>query len=389
MQDNNAKEVKVDYFSLRQIIYDCQTIAGLVPYIKSDYFMAMGINPYLNLAAYDVLEMLFKDIKSQIPYSHNIEDVRMKLKFFEDGYSRSIRMIENIDYLQNEIFKNMVKIPFLRDLNIHYNITILTNVEKKIIGNTQYYYYLIQDNRLLKNDLNEVIKEYSSLPDDFGFNPIVASKIREHTSTCTKIIKFACEGFSNIIPPIEVKSKRNDVTWYKLDSNTNRNFFSEVKSDKLAKLYLLHLLTTINFLLYVLNGYEQDDYGWWLKINYITYYNAVMKLKKMHNHYIQNKLITPGISDFFDELDLDNAPNMNVNFRNYTMHSEFGSNNGQYAISNLYLDETKPLFGFVETCFDGRSYIDVKSSVIKELYRLSDIIERWLNSQSLTVKPCK
>ena len=150
MQDNNAKEVKVDYFSLRQIIYDCQTIAGLVPYIKSDYFMAMGINPYLNLAAYDVLEMLFKDIKSQIPYSHNIEDVRMKLKFFEDGYSRSIRMIENIDYLQNEIFKNMVKIPFLRDLNIHYNITILTKCYPVLNNNSIGYYQLSFSQHLLK-----------------------------------------------------------------------------------------------------------------------------------------------------------------------------------------------------------------------------------------------
>lgn len=389
MQDNNAIEVKVDYFSLRQIIYDCQTIAGLVPFIRTNSFLSLGIIPYLTLAAYDVLEILFKDIKSQIPYSHNIEDVRMKLKFFEDGYGRSERMIRSIDYLQNEIFKNKVKIPLLRDLNIHYNISILTNTEKKVIGNTQYHYYLLQDNRLLKKDLKDVIKEYSSHPDDYGFNKKVADKCREYAFTCANIIKNACEWFVNIIPPIEVKSKANNIDLYNLDCNTNSDFLSDVKSDKTMKLYLLHLLTTINFLLYVLNGYEQDDYGWWLKINYITYYYSIRKLTNLQNHYIQKKLLTPEISGFFDELNLNNAPNMSVEFRNYTMHPEFGSKDGQYAISNLYLDETKPLFGFVETCFDGRSYNDVKSSVIKELYRLSDIIERWLNPQSLTVKPCK
>lgn len=390
MQDiKNAIEVKVDYYSLRQIIYDCQTIAGLVPFIRANNFLALGINPYLTLAAYDVMEILFKDVKDQIPYSHDIEDVRMKLKFFEDGYSKSKNMIQNIDCLQDEIFKNMITMPSLRDLNIHSNISIYTNIEKKVIGNTQYFYYLLRDNRLLKNDLKDVINEYTSKPDDFSFNKEVEDKCREYAFTCTRIIKNACEWFVNIIPPIEVKSKANNIDLYSLDCNTNCDFFSDVKTDKEMKLYLLHLLSTINFLLYVLNGYEQDDYGWWLKINYITYYYSIHRLTNLQNHYIQNKLLTPEISSFFDELNLNNAPNMSVEFRNYTMHSKFGVKNGQYTIPNSYLDETKPLFGFVETCFDGRNYNEVKSSVMKELHRLSDIIAKWLDTQSLNIKPFK
>ncbi|MGR5609356.1 hypothetical protein, partial [Enterocloster clostridioformis] len=51
------------------------------------------------------------------------------------------------------------------------------------------------------------------------------------------------------------------------------------------------------------------------------------------------------------------------------------------------LDRKKPLFGLVETCFDGMSYKDLKDSVVLEMKRISDILSQWLETQSLSIKP--
>ena len=44
----------------------------------------------------------------------------MKLKIFENRYSKSQKMLLAIDYLQNEIFKNKLTFSFMKNWNIHY-----------------------------------------------------------------------------------------------------------------------------------------------------------------------------------------------------------------------------------------------------------------------------
>ena len=71
-----------------------------------------GIIPYFTLTAAAILEMLSSnEIKLEIPYSARIKDIRMKLK----------------------------------------------NKNKIVIGNTQYNYYLLQDNRFLKKSLMKLL----------------------------------------------------------------------------------------------------------------------------------------------------------------------------------------------------------------------------------------
>src|SRR5699024_11375505 len=114
MQENlnsksNAQMAINDYLSLLQIKYDCETVYGLIKSLQQDGVTGFGIIPYLTLTVATTLEMLSSnDIKIEIPYSAQIKDIRMKLKIFENGYSKSKRMLLGIDYLQNEIFKNQL-----------------------------------------------------------------------------------------------------------------------------------------------------------------------------------------------------------------------------------------------------------------------------------------
>ena len=121
----NAEMAINEYLSLLQIKYDCETVYSLVKSLQQDGITGFGIIPYFTLTAANILEMLSSnEIKLEIPYSARIKDIRMKLKIFEDGYSKSKRMLLAIDYLQNEIFKNRLTFSFMKSWNIHYNLEI-------------------------------------------------------------------------------------------------------------------------------------------------------------------------------------------------------------------------------------------------------------------------
>ncbi len=379
-----------DYLSLLQIKYDCETVYGLSKSLQQDGVTGFGFIPYLTLTAATILEMLSaNEIKIEIPYSARIKDIRMKLKIFEDGYSKSKRMLLAIDYLQNEIFKNRLTFSFMKNWNIHYNLGIYTNEDKIVIGNTQYNYYLLQDNRFLKKNLNEIAAAYEISPNNFNLDEHVGKECYQYACTCAQFINSIRSELENFDTPVTINSNKNIVNFYYADYNTNRKsaLLPQGENGKAIFLYLLHILSTMNFLLYVLNDYEKDDYGWWLKINYIVYYYSIHKLTDLHEHFVQNKLMTQNISDYLNEMDIKNAKFMNSTFRNCMMHSSLADRNGNSIISSSNLDRTKPLFGLVETCFDGMSYKDLKVSVILEMKRISNILSQWLETQSLCIKP--
>ncbi|WP_458397377.1 hypothetical protein [Anaerotignum sp.] len=315
--------------------------------------------------------------------------MRLKLKVFEDGYSKSKRMMLNIDYLQNEVFKNRLKFKITRVWNIHYNLGIYADENNHVIGNTQYNYYLLQDNRLLKKNLEEVIKAYNSTPEKFSLKEQNSKDAFEYGRKCGKILAYAQRILEDFDASISVSINTPSKKFYYADYNTNKKstLFPNGEDGKAIRLYLLHTLSTLNFPLYVLKKYEKNDYGWFLKSYYISYYYTVHKLRDLQQYLIQNKLLTPEISSYFTELDIENAKYLNSTFRNYIMHSNLTDKNGNFLIDSKYLDKDIPLFGLVETCFDGMSYYELKDAILSEVTKISDILSRWLNIESLKFKP--
>lgn len=262
----NIKQIKAnDYLSLLQIKYDCETVYGLIKSLQKDGIIGFGIIPYITLTAAAILEMFSSNgIKLEIPYSARIKDIRMKLKIFENGYSKSKRMLLAIDYLQNEIFKNRLTFSFMKKWNIHYNLGVYTNKDKIVVGNTQYNYYLLQDNRFLKKDLNEIAAAYEISPNNFDLNDHVGKECYQYAYTCSQFLNFIRSELESFDTPVTINSNKNIVNFYYADYNTNRKstLLPQGENGKATFLYLLHTLSTINFLLHVLNDYEKDDYGW-------------------------------------------------------------------------------------------------------------------------------
>lgn len=389
----NARKNSGDYLSLLQLKLDCETIYNLITTLQHDGITSFGVIPYITLTTFAALELLEKNtsIRVSIPNAVRIKDVRLKLKMFEDGYSKSKRMLLNIDYLQDQIFKNKLRFGFMKSWNIHQNLGVYADGDKHVVGNTQYSYYLIQDNRLLKKSLADVAAAYAASPDSFDLNKQVGMDCYNYASSCGQIIGYVCSELKDFDAPVNILSKKIGTKYYCADYNSNivSTLFPTGEDEKAMVLYLLHVLSTMNFLLFVLNNYEKDDYGWWLKINYTTYYYSVHKLRDLQQYLIQNKLMTPNLTSYFDEIDIDNIPYLNCKFRNYVMHSKLIDKDGSMMIDSDKMDRTKPLFGLVETCFDGLSYQEVKFSIISEMMRISEILSRWLNVASLHFKPFK
>lgn len=375
--------------STLQMQYDCQTVLSLLHSLQPHGVTSFGIIPYITLTTYSLLEMFSEELKDIIiPNRSRIIDVRMKLKLFEENYSRSKRMILNIDYLQDQAFKRKLKYKFLKNINVHYSLGIYTNKDKKVLANTHYYYYLLQDNRFLKKNLDDVAASFLGSPDYFCSDEQIKKECFQYSYTCANLIASACSGFEKANNGINIKTKENIIDYYYADYNTNKksNLFPNGEEGKSMTLYLLHILSLINFLLYVLNDYEADDYGWWLKINYITYYFCIHKLTNLNNHLVQNKLMTSGIAGYFKEINIKNPKYMNGTLRNYIMHSRFIDKDGDSIITSSSFDNAKPLFGLIESCFNGISYYELKTLVIIEMKRISDILERWLNTRSLKIE---
>lgn len=380
------------YLSLLQLKYDCETVYSLIKSLQHDGITSFGIIPYVTLTVSAVLETFsLESPEFKLSNSISIKDVRLKLKIFEDGYSKSKKMLLNIDYLQDQIFKNRLRYNSMRKWNLNFNLGIYTDEYKHVVGNTQYNYYILQDNRFLKQSINKVAEAYANSPDNFDLNEQLGNECYKYAYKCGQIITSARSALKNFDVPVSVMTNSNFVNYYYADYNTNKksSIFPTGEDGKATILYLLHILSTINFLLYVLNYYEKDDYGWWLKINYVTYYYTIQKLKDLQQHLIQNKLITKDFIKYFNEIKIDNNPYINVIFRNYIMHSKLIDRNGNFIIKLTDLDRRKPLFGLVETCFNGMSYKDLKLSIISEMVHISNILTKWLNIESLQIKPIK
>lgn len=388
--DQLERETISNHLSMLQLKYDVETIYSLVT-SQLDGVTAFGLTPYYTLTTASILEYFKLDEAEEYKNSDSlkVKDVRLKLKVFEDGYSKSKRMMLNIDYLQNEVFKNKLKFKITRNWNIHYNIGIYADENNHVIGNTQYNYYILQDNRLLKKNPEEVIKAYNSTPEKFDLKEQTGKDAFEYGRKCGEILGYAHREFEDFDNSISISINTPSKKHYYADYNTNKKstLFPEGEDGKAIRLYLLHTLSTLNFPLYVLKKYEKDDYGWFLKAYYISYYYTVHKLRDLQQYLIQNKLLTPEINSYFTELDIDNAKHLNGTFRNYIMHSNLTDKDGNFLIDPKYLDKNIPLFGLVETCFDGMTYYELKNAILSEATKISDILSSWLNIESLKFKP--
>jgi len=215
-----------------------------------------------------------------------------------------------------------------------------------------------------------------------NFEPIPL-ELRSYGQHCGEIvadifIRFSRQGLDGK----GVESHKQSLPLYYKDFNTNKHFSSFIKNDddKMLFLYILHILSFVNFPVKLLRNFEKDDLGWWLRNYYVTYHYAKRRMIDIKNHLDNNKVRLHRLYQVIDRY-LSNCDESltNSQFRNCMMHYDLCDKNGVFLISQEHQDDSVPLFGLVESCFKGVSYAQLKANALYELNVISDVLSDWVS----------
>lgn len=356
---------KRDYYqmlSVMQIKYDCETLKALKS-LQTQPILALSFLPFYALFAEEIQNTIGENgkkfrLNNNSPF--DIGHVRSKLKLFGDErISKSKKKISDVDSIQESVFKNNLKFSITKKLNIHYNIGIFFEKNGRVIGNTQFFYYMFQNDKYIS-------REYSP------------EEIRDFGQVLGTAIGSVSEGLKNFQSNYKVDVKNEKYEIFFKNFNTNRigvSSFTNSELDKETSLLVLHLLSAINFVRFILDNELSDQNTYLIKIKYIIMYYALGSIKKILN--IQINKFTDKTKELFEEILEDTNQLMNSDFRSCMMHYEYRKNES-YLIDEKYLDFTKPFYGLVETCFDGTTYTEFCGRINVKISEISDALERIL-----------
>lgn len=343
MKQVNYKEL-LNIYSKELISNEGKIISNLCLSVRNSA-IALSIIPFCALYCKSAKE--FFNVKStNNDVEDDVRDLRNGLKIFVDKYSKGLRMTTKSDYQQDEEFKSRLRFKILRKFNFHLNLGVYFTEFGRVIFNTQ-----------LSNF-------YLNIP-----NGKSAMEIGEELgSEIAQILIEQC-GISDFKQSMVF----NSVPKYGyIDFNTNRKspFFNK-DFDKETNLILLHMLSMIGGINNLIIPVFQDKNTWLLRIMYVTVHNTWMGIKKMSNHFAQNKTIRFRNLDIKEEVNL-----LSTTFRNCMMHYSFINENGTSSISPKYFDDKVPLCGLVESCYSGMHYEEFYDNLFDfskkiELYLLS------------------
>ena len=133
--------------SMLSIKNDCETIKALQSTLNQPIII-LSMLPYLSLFCKALEEyMIERDAISSLSNnsSYSMSNIRSKLKLFNQRYERSLRYVEEVNNVQDQIFKNKLRFRLLELLNCYYNMGIFFDKEGNIIGNTQFLFSLFQE----------------------------------------------------------------------------------------------------------------------------------------------------------------------------------------------------------------------------------------------------
>lgn len=331
------------------------TLVKLILSVKNGIF-ALSIIPYVALYCRSVQEFFGEHIIDG-DMDSQINDLRNGLKLYSEKYNKLKNATLASDEQQNNIFKSKLKFKTMQDWNIHYNLGIYFDKNGYIIGNTQImHYYLNLPDMDIENENKKA----------FEIGKILGKKLADILNTFYGIAYF--EKNNNIVMP----------QYGYMDLNTNRENDFFVHNNKELNLIILHILSSIGFVNHILSNMLTSESLWLCRIKYIITHYAWSGLKKIKQHYECGEQHISVFSENLNQIINYGTNLFPSNFRNCMMHYNF-FNKDDVIISEKYFCNNKPLFGLVESCFDGKSFDDFFSELSKYLNDLENQLLLWVN----------
>ena len=283
----------------------------------------------------------------------DFKDIRNHIKAYAERFSKSQRRVLAVDDTQNEDFKEQLRFEFLKSRNIHLNLGSYWTDTGQIVGNTQ--------------QLADFLSVSSM------FDPELKEKFVRIGRQIRSFVASVHDGFSNSkeYPLVERKQSGIKINYY-YDINTNKN--NELLSSSMPKelnLFFLHLLCNMNFVKHILRPLFVDGNTWIFRIEYIVSYYTLRALERYKNYCENNCHIFLYMEEVMDILACGEKL-FQTKLRNCMMHYNL-ENAGVITSENI----DKPLYGIIESCFDGMSYQKYTVS----LHNLSDMIIEYLEKQ--------
>lgn len=368
MNWDTTKVEKNEYYhmlSMMTIKNDCETILQLMLQYREPVIV-LGLAPYYALFCKAIEEYYSANydatLRIQNGSKFRIEDARATLKLFNERYGKTSNYVSALDKAQDEQFKRRLRYSFLKNINANYNLGIYFNGDKIPIGNTQYNSSLFQGKTPSSQELNK-------------------EELIEFGKSISTVVASVSKGLEAVFPYIQPKVIPHEVKIYYLDLNTDRHklFSFEKEVPKAVSLLLLHVLCITNFVLFFVDNVLANN-TWKFRVQYIAMYYAQHRIKQMEERET-NEQLKRILSQCLSAL----HPVFSSEFRSCMMHYSF-INKGDYLISDQYLDWRLPLFGLVESCFDGKKYESVQAEVRENLKMISETLMGLLAIEKTQLK---
>lgn len=362
-KDLSYKE-KLKNCSKKLIELDGKILANTILNVK-DGILSLSLIPYIALYCRSVQEFFGEKIIDD-DIDEQINDLRNGLKLFSGKYNKIKSATLNSDEQQNNEFKNMLKFKCMERWNFHYNLGVYIDVYGHIIGDTQFLNYIL-------NISFDNIQEQHERAFYIGY--LLGQKLAYILDNYFGIKKFDKKT---------VISKMPQYGYIDMNTNKRCQFFSK-DVDKELNLIVLHMLTSVGFINNMLGHVFTDNNLWLNRVKYISAHYAWSGLKRVQQHYAN---VTQSYNPFSDNIILlinNGADLFPSDFRNCMMHYDF-CNKGTEIIMEKYFSNEIPLFGLVESCFNGKSYDEFFFEVELFLNDLEKQLSLWFNVDIKKVK---
>lgn len=349
-----TKEMLGNIGTVLLIQNDCESIKKLVLNFQDSIF-CMQIIPYMALFCrsyqeYAKIELINPEVDSEI------YDLRNSIKIYGERYARNKKRFITVDEEQDDEYKSELKFDFLKNMNAHYNLGMYFTDDKKIIGNTQLIESTLRLHGLSKQEQQQKC---------FSLGSHLAS-----------VIGSVSNGLASslAVPLIAVEGQLPKFLYD--DINTNKNHFFNINLEKDENLFLLHMLSNINFVKYVLCPLLAKDNLWTFRIKYISIYHAYKGIEKIKSYTKNNRAEKLNLWQDADCIIKEGENIFISKFRNCMMHYSLNRDN-EFCVSERNFSWDKPFFGLIEECFEGMTYGDY----VERLEKLGNKIEEFITKQ--------
>lgn len=330
------------------------------------------ITPYTALFCYESIKYLESkgqpvDLEQTSRYS--IKDIRQKAKFFDLSLNKLLQSIDNIDSLQNDYFINLMRYPACGAWNMHDNLGIYFDDERNIVGNTHYAFYVFQDEKAIS-------KPHESM----SGHDIVGEEVYSFAYDMGRIIGGISSGLSSISDFMKADFDPNQISLHSQDFNTNRCTTYRNEKYKTIRLFLLHVLSSIGLILFVLKKSIIRESGLLLRFEYITYHYALLRLHGLTEFCNTKKELFDDVKlvEMLNSIDYENNDGLRkTEFRNCMMHFGLTDIDGFPLIKADKLDLAIPLCGLVESQFN-MAYDEYKTKLESQLMLVYQKIQEYL-----------